>query len=81
MTVQILPAPLERTLREPTGAPAQSRRQLCSAEAQPAAVDVAVRGNRDALAHVAADDVTAFVDLAGLGAGRVYADRACGRVA
>ena len=35
----------------------------------PAAVDVTVRGSRDTLGRVGADDVTAFVDLAGLGAG------------
>jgi YbbR domain-containing protein len=44
----------------------------------PAAVDLTVRGNRDALNHIAADDIAAFVDLAGLGPGQysltVHAD-------
>jgi YbbR domain-containing protein len=48
------------------------------AEAVPAAVDLTVRGNRDTLGRIAADDLTAFVDLAGLGPGQysltVHAD-------
>jgi YbbR domain-containing protein len=42
---------------------------MLSAEANPTSVDVTVRGNRDALNRVAADDVVAYVDLSGLGAG------------
>jgi hypothetical protein len=77
VTVQILPAPLERTLRnQPVhlknlGAGLQ-------AEAMPAAVDLTVRGNRETLGRVSADDLTAFLDLAGLGPGQysltVHAD-------
>jgi YbbR domain-containing protein len=77
VTVQIVPAPFERTFRnEPVhlrnlGAGLQ-------AESVPAAVDLAVRGNRETLNHVAADDLAAFVDLAGLGPGQysltVHAD-------
>jgi YbbR domain-containing protein len=77
VTVQIVRAPLERTFRnEPVhlrnlGAGLQ-------AEAVPAAVDLTVRGNRDTLSHIAADDIAAFVDLAGLGPGQysltVHAD-------
>ncbi len=77
VTVQILPAPLERTLRnQPVhlknlGAGLQ-------AEAVPTAVDLTVRGNRDTLGRVSADDLTAFIDLAGLGPGQysltVHAD-------
>lgn len=77
VTVQIVPAPLERTLRnEPVhlrhlGAGLQ-------AESVPPAVDLTVRGNRETLSHVAADDIAAFVDLAGLGPGQysltVHAD-------
>ena len=41
-------------------------------------VEVTLRGNRDALSRVAADDLTAFIDLAGLGPGQysltVHAD-------
>jgi YbbR domain-containing protein len=77
VTVQILPAPLERTLRnEPV-----HLRNLGSnlqAEAVPPAVDVTLRGNRDSLGRVAADDLTAYIDLAGLGPGQysltVHAD-------
>jgi YbbR domain-containing protein len=69
VTVQILPAPQERMLRnQPVhlrglGAGLQ-------AEAMPAAVDLTLRGKRDALALLMADDLTAFVDLAGLGPGQ-----------
>jgi YbbR domain-containing protein len=44
----------------------------------PAAVDLTLRGNRDTLGRVAPDEVTAFIDLAGLGPGQytltVHAD-------
>ena len=77
VTVQILPAPLERTLRHQ----AVHLRNLgpgLQAEAMPAAVDLTLRGNRDALGRVAADDLAAFIDLAGLGPGQysltVHAD-------
>jgi YbbR domain-containing protein len=77
VTVQILPAPLERTLRNQ----AVHLRNLgpgLQAEAVPAAVDLTLRGNRDALGRVAADDLAAFIDLAGLGPGQysltVHAD-------
>jgi YbbR domain-containing protein len=69
VTVQILPAPLERTLRHE----AIHLRNLgpnLQAEAVPATVEVTVRGNRDTLGRVAADDLTAFIDLAGLGPGQ-----------
>ena len=70
VTVQIVPAPLERTLRnEPV--------HLRNLGAGPAGRGGAagrrrsrVRGNRDALGRVAADDVAAFIDLAGLGPGQ-----------
>ncbi|MCU1381615.1 MAG: hypothetical protein JWL71_312 [Acidobacteria bacterium] len=77
VTVQILPAPLERTLRNQ---PVHLRNlgPNLQAEAVPTGVDLTVRGNRDSLGRVAADDVTAFVDLAGLGPGQysltVHAD-------
>jgi len=77
VTVQIVPAPLERTFRnEPV-----HLRNLgtgLQAESVPAAVDLTVRGNRETLNHLAADDIAAFVDLAGLGPGQysltVHAD-------
>src|SRR5262249_49578805 len=69
VTVQILPAPLERTLRNQ----AVHLRNLgpgLQAEAVPSAVELTLRGNRDALSRVAADELTAFIDLAGLGPGQ-----------
>ena len=77
VTVQILQAPLERTLRNQ---PVHLRNlgPNLQAEAVPSAVDLTLRGNRDALGRVAADDLTAFIDLAGLGPGQysltVHAD-------
>ena len=77
VTVQILPAPLERMLRNQ---PVHLRNlgPNLQAEAVPPAVDLTVRGNRDTLGRVAADDLTAFIDLAGLGPGQysltVHAD-------
>lgn len=67
--VEIVPAPIERTLQGvrvgvrnlPDGA---------SASAAPETVTVAVRGSREALAPLERDDVRAFVDLAGLRPGR-----------
>ncbi len=77
VTVQILPAPLERMLRnEPVHL--RNLGPNLQAEAVPSAVDLTLRGSRDALGRVAADDVTAFIDLAGLGPGQysltVHAD-------
>jgi YbbR domain-containing protein len=77
VTVQILPAPLERTLRNQ---PVHLRNlgPHMQAEAVPPAIELTVRGNRDALGRVVADDFTAFIDLAGLGPGQysltVHAD-------
>ena len=45
------------------------RRVAIQAEAVPAAVDLTLRGSRDALRIVGADEVVAFIDLAGLGPG------------
>lgn len=77
VTVHVLPAPLERTLR----GQAVHLRNLApnlQAQAVPAAVDLTLRGNRDTLGRVAPDEVTAFIDLAGLGPGQytltVHAD-------
>ena len=77
VTVQILPAPLERMLRNQ---PVHLRNlgPNLQAEAAPAAVELTLRGNRDALGRVAADDLSAFIDLEGLGPGQysltVHAD-------
>jgi YbbR domain-containing protein len=77
VTVQVVPAPLERTLRN---RPVHLRNlgPALQAQALPAEVELAIRGNRDALNRVNGDDVVAYVDLAGLGPGQysltVHAD-------
>jgi YbbR domain-containing protein len=69
VTVQVVPAPLERTLRN---RPVHLRNLAATLEAQavPAAVDLTMRGSRDALNRFDPDDIGAFVDLAGLGPGQ-----------
>jgi YbbR domain-containing protein len=69
VTVQIVPAPLERTLRH---RPVHLRNLAATlqAEAMPSTVDLTLRGSRDALAHLDADEIAAFIDLAGLGPGQ-----------
>ena len=73
VTVQIGPAPLERTLHN---RPVHLRNldAALQAEALPAAIDVTLRGSRDALNRVTADDVAAYIDLAGLGPGQYTLD-------
>lgn len=77
VTVQIVPAPLERSLQ---GRPIHLRNVAPNLEAQaiPSAVGLTLRGSREALARVEADDIVAYVDLAGLGPGQysltVHAD-------
>jgi len=77
VTVQIVPAPLERSLRS---RPVHLRNVTpgLEAEAVPSAVDLTLRGSREALAGVEADDIVAYIDLAGLGPGQyslsVHAD-------
>jgi len=68
VTIEIAPAPLERVVR---GRPVhlQNVAPTLSARAIPAVVDVTLRGSRDPLNRAAADDISASVDLAGLGAG------------
>jgi YbbR domain-containing protein len=69
VTVQILPAPLERTLRN---RPVHLKNVApgLTARAEPTSVDVTLRGSRDALNRIDADEIVAYVDLAGLGVGR-----------
>jgi YbbR domain-containing protein len=69
VTVPILPAPVEHRLRS---RPVHLRNLPAnlSAEAVPSVVDVTIRGSREALSRMDADDVAAYVDLAGLGAGQ-----------
>lgn len=69
VTVDVVPAPLERTLRSQ----AVHLRGLAAtlhAEAVPAMVAVSLRGRREALDRIAEDEVVAYVDLAGLGPGQ-----------
>ena len=68
VTVQIVPAPLERTVRS---RPIHLRGLTATLEAQatPAVVDVGLRASREALSRVEPDHVVAFIDVAGLGAG------------
>jgi YbbR domain-containing protein len=69
VTVQIVPAPLERVLR---ARPVHLRGlgPHLEARAVPATVDVAVRGARESLNRVEADDIVLYIDLTGLGAGQ-----------
>ena len=69
VTVEILPAPIERQL---SSLPVRYRNlgPGLSALMSPRFVNVSIRGGQDALAKVAPDGVQAYVDLAGLGAGR-----------
>ena len=69
VTVEILPAPIERQL---SSLPVRYRNlgPGLSALMSPRFVSVSIRGGQDALARVAPDGVQAYVDLAGLGAGR-----------
>jgi YbbR domain-containing protein len=73
VTVQIVPAPLERMLRN-RPVHLQNVDASLQAEAEPAAVELTLRGNRDALHRVEPDDIKAFVDLAGLGPGQYTLD-------
>jgi len=69
VTVQIVPAPLERMLR---GRPVHLRGVAAAlqAEAEPAMVAVSLRGSREALARVGGDEIVAYIDLEGIGAGQ-----------
>ncbi len=69
VTVEIWPAPVERRMPE---VPVRWRNLDVGLRAQisPQLVHVTVRGSKDSLAALPGDSVQAFVDLAGLGAGR-----------
>lgn len=73
VTAQILPAPLERILHN---RPVHLRNldQGLVAEADPPAVTLTLRGNRDALSRVDPDEIRAYIDLAGLGPGQYTLD-------
>jgi YbbR domain-containing protein len=68
VTVAIVPAPMERTLRH---VPVHLRHLSpgLTAQASPTNADVTLRGSREAMSRVDSDAVTAYVDLSGLGAG------------
>jgi YbbR domain-containing protein len=68
VTVPILPGPLERTLVEQ---PVHLRNVDANlvANAVPSAISIILRGSKEGLTRVKAENVVAFVDLAGLGAG------------
>ncbi len=72
VTVAIQLAPLERTFR---GRPVHRRNLGATFDAQvdPAAVDLMLRGNREALARLTPDDIVAYVDLTDVGAGEYAA--------
>ncbi len=68
--VDILPAPVEREFR---GVPVRARnlgQGLSAVDIKPSTVTVTVNGRREALQGLRADNVDAFVDLAGLGTGQ-----------
>jgi len=69
VTVQVMPAPLARTMK---ALPVHLRGLGAglTAEAQPPVADVSLRGSQADLDRLAPDDVRAYVELAGLGAGR-----------
>lgn len=68
VTVEILPAPLEQNV---SNRPVHLRdlAPTLTATAAPPDVDVTLRGSREVLSRVRPDDVTAFVELTGLGPG------------
>ena len=69
VTVEIWPAPVERQLAD---VPVRYRNVApgLSAQLTPRFVHVSVRGAEDVLSALQGDSIQAFVDLAGLGAGR-----------
>jgi YbbR domain-containing protein len=73
VTVQMQPAPAERTMHN---RPVHLRNLGANlvAQAQPATVNVTLRGTHEGLARIAADEVSAYVDLGGLGAGQYSLD-------
>lgn len=68
VTVKIVPGPMERTVR---GRPIRLRNlgPRLSAQVMPTAVDVGLRGSRELINRIDAEDVHAFIDLGGLGEG------------
>ena len=77
VTVQIIPAPLEHTVRDRPVLVKNLGSNL-TATVVPTEVDVTLRGSREALARMQPDDATAYVDLTNMVAGQytvtVHAD-------
>ena len=77
VTVEMQPAPLERTFHN---RPVHLRNVAPNliAQAEPPVVGIMVRGSRETLSRVGADEIDAYVDVGGLGAGQyvlnVHAD-------
>jgi hypothetical protein len=66
--VEIVPAPVERTVHN-VPVHLKNLAPNLTAQSNPSIVEVNVRGSREGLGRVRVDDVSAYVDLAGLGAG------------
>jgi YbbR domain-containing protein len=66
--VRIEPAPLERAVHN-LAVHLRNLAPHLTAQSTPSMVDVRIRGSQESLAELEADSITAFVDLAGLGAG------------
>ena len=66
--VQIVPAPVERTFH---GLPVHLKNLALhlTAQSSPVTVDVSLRGSREELNRMQFEDVSAYIDLAGLGTG------------
>lgn len=68
VTVDVIPGPVERTLRD-RPVHIEHLREGLIARPVPHAVDIVLRGSRDGVNRVDSDEVVARVDLAGLGPG------------
>jgi YbbR domain-containing protein len=67
VSVDVLPGPRERTVGQPVHL--RNLAPALAAQALPSAVDVVLRGSREGLNRIEPGDVTAYVDLSGLGPG------------
>jgi YbbR domain-containing protein len=70
VTVEVLPAPIERELRGVLVRARNLGTGLAAPKISPDSVTLSVRGRREALAGVDKDTVDSFVDLTGLGPGQ-----------
>jgi YbbR domain-containing protein len=68
VSVEIVPGPGERPLRN-VPVHLTNLSEKLTAEARPSTVNMVLRGTREALSGMSAADVSAYVDLAGLGPG------------